>query len=276
MHAGQSATPELRDALQRAGLDTVAGAFAYRDGETLDKPGLGTRERIRLRLSDDAGVDHSLYLKRYGPERLADRLRRMVTYGPRRSPAIVEADNIRRVLNVGLKTMHPLLSGQDVGLLFARRSFLIVTAVPGEALERCGEGFLDRHEDDGAVEAMTADLAGMIRTLHEAGYVHRDLYASHVFLNETQAGAELYLIDVARVFAPRWRRFRWRAKDLAQLLYSMPDRWARKHWDGFLAAYLGGAADPCRQRYDAAVRRRVERMRRQAERRQLAKEGGRR
>ena len=104
--------------------------------------------------------------------------------------------------------------------------------------------------------------------------MHRDLYTSHVFLDETPAGAELYLIDLARVFAPRWRRFRWRVKDLAQVKYSMPDRWVREHWDDFLAAYLGDTVDSCRRRYDTAVRRRVERMRRRDRSKQCVKTGG--
>jgi len=115
----------------------------------------------------------------------------------------------------------------------------------------------------------------LVANLHAAGHVHRDLYASHIFLDAEGGRVQLYLIDLARVFVPRWRVFRWRVKDLAQLKYSMPPAWVEAHWDGFLAAYLrrlaGGpsveqAFEPARARLAAAIDRKVEHMRRRAAR----------
>ena len=53
--------------LKREGLDTVEGAFACSGGELLSKPNLRGRQRVRLRLTDDAGRPVVWYLKRYGP-----------------------------------------------------------------------------------------------------------------------------------------------------------------------------------------------------------------
>ena len=245
------------EAVRGAGLDTVAGAFAYGGGEDLDKPNLGSRRRTRLTVTDAAGQDRELYLKRYGPRRWIDALRRRWTGASAGSPAEIEFDNVCAARAAGVATMQAVVAGSEGGRWGGGRSYIVVTAVPGEALERCGEAFLDRHGDDGAVAELTTNLAGLVRTLHQAGWVHRDLYASHVFLDESHGRQDLYLIDLARMFAPRRRQFRWRVKDLAQLKYSMPPAWVENYWDAFLADYLGADAGSQRQRYDRAVNRKV-------------------
>ena len=257
---------ELSGLLRGAGLDTVDGAFAYGGGQDLSKPGLGTRRRTRIELTAPDGATHVLYLKRYGPERLGDRWRRFVTYG-RGSPASVEFENVRAAQRRGVATMDAIAFGHEMGFagLSARRSYLVVTAVPGDAIERCGRGFLAAHEGDDGARRLTDELARLVGALHGAGFVHRDLYASHVFLHESAGGVSLYLIDLARMFAPRRRMFRWRVKDLAQLKYSMPASWVQSHWDEFLGTYLdscGGSAE----RYSRAIDRKAAAIRRRAER----------
>jgi len=256
---------ELADLLAGAALDTVEGAFAFDAGRDLDKPGLGVRRRTAVQLTGPDGRTHQLYLKRYGPLRFADRLKRLVAFGPI-SPAAGEFANITAAHRAGVATMQALAWGHqaDIPLLAARRSYLVVSAVPGDAIERCGEEFLARRPD--AAELLTAKLAELVSALHAAGYVHRDLYASHVFLHESGGDVSLYLIDLARMFAPCCRRFRWRVKDLAQLKYSMPPAWVEACWDKFLGAYL----DRCggeREQFARAIDRKAAEMRLRAERR---------
>jgi tRNA A-37 threonylcarbamoyl transferase component Bud32 len=264
----------LEEALVAAGLDSVEGAFAYRSGQELAKPSLGHRRRTRIELTDRSGRRHVLYLKRYGPEGLIARLRRGWTYGFQAGPARVECDNIRRAQAAGVLTMQVVRWGEHCGWLGARRGYLIVTAVPGEALERCGEEYLSR----GGVEAgaaLAAKLARLVADLHRAGYVHRDLYASHIFLHEAPGGMELYLIDLARMFAPRWRKFRWQVKDLAQLKYSMPSRWVRRHWRDFLRQYLAARGERGADRYNRRVNRKAAAIARRHARGQAALPGNR-
>ncbi|MCK4601952.1 MAG: hypothetical protein KAU28_05770, partial [Phycisphaerae bacterium] len=127
----------LLNALRREGLDTLERAFAYRGGEDLSKANLGHRRRTRLKLADENGRIHELYLKRYGRESLMGRLRRWVTYGRRCSPANVEFENIRAIRQFATWTMEAVMFGEEHGLLGPKRSYIVVTAVPGEALERC-------------------------------------------------------------------------------------------------------------------------------------------
>lgn len=263
------ANPEEAALLKREGLDTVAGAFAHAGSEELSKPDLGVRRRIRLRLTDHAGRDVTWYLKRYDPEPWRVRLAKRLTRRRPDSPARREALNIGMLAAAGLPTMRALAMGEELDALGPRRSYLVVSAVPGEALERCFDGFLDRSAgDEAAMEAFNAALVELACKLHSAGLVHRDFYTSHIFLDETPGGPRLYVIDLARVFAPRRRWFRWRVKDLAQLKYSMPARWVRPHWEPFLAAYLARmGVSAAAGRWAAAIERKVVSMRRRQRRR---------
>jgi tRNA A-37 threonylcarbamoyl transferase component Bud32 len=263
----------LLEAVRRAGLDSVDGAFAYEGGADLSKPGLGHRRRTRIELPGGQGSAHVLYLKRYGPQRLSEALRRWWTNGRRRSPARVEFENIRAARLAGVPTMQAVACGEDRCPLGACRSYLIVTAVPGEALERCFDAYLAAH-DAAAVAELTGRLAGMVRRLHQAGYVHRDLYASHVFLDASGGRDDLYLIDLARMFRPRVIKRRWFVKDLAQLKYSMSAAWVDGYWQPLLADYLAGVSDRRRRAWDELIGRKVESMRRRGDRRRRrSKEG---
>lgn len=274
--SGQGVRAALLAALRREGLDTVEGAFAYLGGTELNKDGLGHRRRTRLELTDEDGRAHVLYLKRYDAEAPVDTLRCWMTHGWGRSRARVESDNIRAARRAGIPTMRSVLWGEQSMGRVGRRSFLIVTAVPGDAMERSLEGFLLAHAGDGRVAEVTRRLARVVRRLHDSGHVHRDLYASHVFLDDSADEPRIHLIDLARMFAPRWRRFRWYIKDLAQLKYSMPAAWVEQSWQQFLAEYLVGVDAEAVGGFDAAIDRKVASIRRRAERRRARADRGRR
>jgi tRNA A-37 threonylcarbamoyl transferase component Bud32 len=252
--------------IRREYLDTVEGAFRYGGGEELVKANLGTRQRMRITLTDETGETHVLYMKRYGKQTWRERLTARLTYGRRISQAAVELANIDAMGQIGIRTMTPVMCGQELGVTGSRRSFLLVREVPGEALERCFEEFLARHaERADVIEAFTRHLAQLVARLHAAGNVHRDLYASHIFLHEGEQGAALYLIDLARMFQPQRRLFRWRVKDVAQLKYSMPPQWVDAQWNAFMDAYLGNQTDLPSQ-FDSAVDKKVAFMAGRAER----------
>jgi hypothetical protein len=83
-----SGNDPLEEALAAAGLNTVAGAFAYGGGQDLTKPSLGSRRRTRIELTDRTGRHHVLFLKRYGPEGLLARLRRYSRLDAGRCPRV--------------------------------------------------------------------------------------------------------------------------------------------------------------------------------------------
>ncbi len=257
------ATAEEADILRRLGLDTVEGAFAFRDGEAMTKPNLGNRERIRIRAGQTAAGPVVWYLKRYGPQSLAGRVHTLVG-GEGRIPGRREARNIAAVRAAGVPTMRALAAGRG-GWLGGCRSYVVMTAVPGEALERCLPGFYHRVDSRSAAMArFNAALVELVRKLHAGGLMHRDLYASHIFMDETPGGPELFLIDLARVFRPRSRVFRWRVKDLAAMKYSLASEWVERFWDELLDRYLGEADEKTRRQYVLSIDRRVAWMRRRA------------
>lgn len=259
--------PSLAEPLRQARLDSVEGAFAYTGGADLSKANLGTRRRTQLTLTDDAGRPRLLFLKRYGPEPLLRRLRRWLATGWHWSEAGAEFHAIGAVRSAGVPTMQTVAFEQES--FRQGRSFILVSAVPGEALERCGAAFFQKHAQTPAVlESFTLKLADLVRKLHAAGLVHRDLYASHVFLHEHDGGADLYLIDLARVFAPRWRPFRWRVKDLAALRFSMETQWVDRCWDAFLRHYLGSDDASLLAKWNRAVGAKADWMRCRADRRE--------
>lgn len=260
-----AATGPLEE-LRAMGLDTVDGAFACGDGQDLVKGGLGHRRRTQLSLGDGRGGSRTVYLKRYGPEPLRWRLKRWWTYGPGKSPAAIEARAIAAARDAGLPTMEVLHWGQDAG--GDGRSFIIVSSVPGDALSRCMGAFLRNHAGDAAPAQLAVALGGLAGRLHRCGYVHRDFYTAHIFLDQA-AGASLHLIDLARMFRPKLRRFRWRVKDLAQLKYSLPPGFVETHWAALIDTYLwtlgGGAKD--RPRLDLAVDAKARQIRARHDRR---------
>lgn len=258
---------ELLEALKQQGLDTVEGAFAFSGGCDLAKDRLGHRRRTCLEVTDQSHRKHRLYLKRYGREGFAARFRRWLVYGPNLSAAEVEWRNIRAARAAGLPTMQAVIRGQEGGWVGGGRSYIIVAAVGGEALSRCGEDYIRRRADRGA-SALIAGLAELVGTLHASGYVHRDLYAAHIFLDDRIGRPQLCLIDLARMFAPHFRTFRWRVKDLAQLKCSMPAEWTRRHWDDFLTAYLTRYGGRNHRRYNRAIDRKAASMIRRRIRRQ--------
>jgi len=103
-----------------------------------------------------------------------------------------------------------------------RRTLLVTAGLPGRgvdawAVDAAREGWLPE-----LVAWACRHMAPLVRRLHDRGLVYRDLYWNHVFVDDPRRDAAPALLDVERVFQPRWRLRRWRIKDLAGLLASVP------------------------------------------------------
>lgn len=197
--------PDWADALARAGLTGYEAVMTFAAGETLDKPGLGRRQRTRIELEDDTGRMSTAYLKRYATN----------------EPARDEWRALKAVRDAGVPTMAPLAFGEGPA-----GGFVLVSAVPGDALSRRILPIIAAHgRDDDAMRSLAESLGELVGCLHAAGLVHRDLYADHVFVDESVRPLTFTLIDLARVFAPARRLGRWRVKDLSQLIGSLPGPW---------------------------------------------------
>ena len=141
-----------------------------------------------------------------------------------------------------------------------RRSLLVTEAVRGRSLDAWAadavrEGWLPQ-----LVHYVTTALPGFVRRLHDHGLIHRDLNGAHLWVTDPRHGGAPVVLDVERVFRPRWRVRRWIVKDLASLFASMPAVLPRSTGPRFLRRYLGGAVT--RQRgLVRAIARKVRRIR---------------
>lgn len=214
-------------------------------GEPLDKPGLQRwRRRSRLVLQDLMGADRVLYLKRFLLPPVKAQLARMLLGAWRHGTAWIEWNNILRLQAAGVPTMRPIAFAEKVAGIWELGSLLCTEQVPGESLEKwLPAGWPAAVQTFGTAwrRRVVADLAALVRRMHQANLCHRDLYTSHVFVRvEPDGRARFHVIDLQRMFRLGLRKRRWRVKDLAALAASAPDGMvSRTDRLRFLLAYLG-------------------------------------
>ncbi len=201
-------------ALAAAGLAALGDLLAVSDAHRLDKVTLpGWRERLRFEVP---GVG-PCYLKRYARPPLDVQLGRVLSGHAFHSTARVEWEQIRRLEAAGIGCVTPVAFGERLVGPWELGSALLTAELTGESLERYVQ------KNPGRASAKTAgELAAFVARFHAAGYMHRDLYLSHVFVERDGQRWTFRLLDLARMFAPRFRRRRWIVKDLASLNYSTP------------------------------------------------------
>ncbi|UCC29585.1 MAG: hypothetical protein JSU86_15445 [Phycisphaerales bacterium] len=203
------------------GLDSLEGLFNVTNAESLSKPGLATwRERLRLTV-EAGGEQCTLYLKRFSDPPLSARRAVRRSGSGASSMAGVEWAWMTRLAADGIPCVKPVAFGEEIRGSRELRSAIITAAAPGASLEvwvgRWDEG------DRAIIRNLIEPLAALVARFHERGYIHRDLYLSHVFYDPASPPEEsLCLIDLQRVVRPRLRHRRWIIKDLASLNFSAP------------------------------------------------------
>jgi len=214
--------------LQENALGSFSAVFRYHGGTTLNKPGLTWRQRIKVDLTRDDAPPITIFLKRYDRPPWPVQLRRLLLRRADHSTAWWEWQQLRRLRRAGIPTPTPVAFAEKMSRWLEKRSFIALAAAPGESLERWVPQNMLRHAPTLSFARrrnLVQQLAVLVRSLHQAGFRHRDLYLSHVFVDFDRTPQPcLTLIDLQRVFRPRWRRRRWLIKDLAALHYSSPAR----------------------------------------------------
>jgi hypothetical protein len=244
--------PEYVEDLKKQGLDSLDALFAARDVESLHKPGLEAwRERLRLSFESD-GRRHVFYLKRFTRPPLKIRREVRLAGGLARSVAGMEFEWSRRLAAENIPAVEAIAFGAAFRGRRELRSAVLLAEVRGESLEQwClrHEGYVS-NSDRALVGALLEETASLTARFHRSGYVHRDLYLSHLFLDESSTKPpHVRLIDLQRIRRPKWRMLRWIVKDLAALDYSTPtthvSRSDRLRW---LTRYLAEANLEVRRR----------------------------
>jgi hypothetical protein len=202
------------------GLTSLASMMGYASCQ-LDKPGLPNwRERVRMELTNAGGQTVTLFLKRYRSPPLRAQLDRALAGSVRHGTAWIEWYWMGRLSTDGLSVAKPVAFGESMRGGREQASMVVAEPAQGISLEAWALGRRDR-----CSRAMIDELGAFIGRFHRLGYVHRDLYLSHVFYDETTLPHDRFqLIDLQRVMKPAWLRRRWMVKDLAALNYSTPRR----------------------------------------------------
>ncbi len=235
---------EYGELLARAGVRDFAALLVLGAEAELGKPGLAAgRRRARVELLGADGGLHVFYRKSFEGRGAPDGV--LHWRREERDTAEREVRQMEALAAAGVPAVRWAAWGREIGPDGAeRRSAVLCPAVPGDALERRLPAMIG-----GLAEAQRRDmirrigdaLAQLVAKLHGLGFVHRDLYLSHIFVEPARSGEPvLTLIDVQRVFRPRLFVSRWIVKDLAALHYSTPPALIRPierlRW---LRTYLG-------------------------------------
>jgi len=235
--------PDYKTALGELGLTSIDAVFLFNAGQNLTKDNLaGFRSRLQFEInSHRSPLPTTMFLKRYDRPPITIQLKNWFAARNRISCGLFGFEAASKLSAAGINTPTTIAYGEQWGLLFEKRSFIITEKIPNaESLER---KLPDYFKGPPTVEklklrrAFIAWLAGFIKKFHEANYRHRDLYFAHIFYSNS---GEFYLIDLARVFKPTRFAERFRIKDIAQVYYSAP----AKHFSNtdrlrFYVAYTG-------------------------------------
>ncbi len=213
--------------------------------ERLSKPGLAGRERWRWTRDDG----RPLYVKRYTRTPLRQQLDRVLRQDWRGSRAAWEFEVGRRLARAGVAAAPVVGFAEEMVGPWERRSVVVLDAVPGAAFDRAWPGLVAARSPvtrGAGRHRLARSLAAFVAAFHAAGFCHRDLYLCHIFVSidsSSDKAPGFALIDLARVFAPRLRRWRWLIKDLGQLDASAQQLGlTRADRLRFLHAYLGARA----------------------------------
>jgi heptose I phosphotransferase len=236
------AASEYAPLLRALGWDTFEKVMAITGGQSKREfPG---RRTVRINLETGSDRLSGVYLKRYEPGYLSttDRWLRRLGWPSARDEAWREWQGIQAVGALGIATAAPIAVGQRKTKGIVDTSFLMTAEISG-AIE--GGPYAKQLSPEHR-RRFLQQIARLARRLHQAGWVHKDFYISHVLVVppvSPDADSQLFLIDLQRAIQPRSWLERWVVKDLAALAYSALKSAAspRDLWHGYLA-YCGGSS----------------------------------
>jgi heptose I phosphotransferase len=208
-------------AFEKLGLTTFDALFAFNAGKDPGGSSLPEyRSRIEFRTSDP---EKTLFLKRYNHPNAIAQIKNWFWHNCRKSMMSFDLDPADDLALAGIKTPKTVSYGEQWGLFFEKRSFIITEELPqAESLEqKLPDCFRDcsKAENLRRQRYFLKRLGQFARRFHDTGYRHRDFYLAHIFYSDD---GTFYLIDLQRAFKPRILAERFRVKDISQLYYSAP------------------------------------------------------
>lgn len=244
--------PESREFLVNNGvhfLDDLDRAAPVVEFEKASLP--GWRRRFAIDMQDGAGLSCRFYVKHFDSPPLSAQVKRILSGHPLRTFAGIEKYWIDRVGNAGIRVPQLVAFGDVRRTVWERTSALVIAEAPGQSLETWAK------RGERVSRVWLQELARFVARFHAAGFVHRDLYLCHIFVDGApDQRPQFCLIDLQRVMHAPLRRRRWIAREIAQLHYSTPSSVAtvrdRLRW---LKYYMGAAW--CNKRKKRGLMRRI-------------------
>jgi heptose I phosphotransferase len=172
----------------------------------------------------------AVYLKRH--YRLSWGTSFLATVLPRAglSPAFQELRHLQWAARQGLPVPDPVAAAEYTGPWCRLQSVLavaeLVDMLPLNEAIPIAAASLDTVAFSRWKSGLVGEMARLARLLHRSRRFHKDFYLCHFYVHKNQIRAEpgwrgqVYLIDLHRLRGHFLTAWLWRAKDLAQLLYS--------------------------------------------------------
>jgi len=254
-----------KELLEMNGLNTFEDIMDYSGGQVAKR---FTKYRHTTQLwleSQDKPV--SCFLKRHTRPPLKEYIKPLVRLTKPMIGAESEWHAMFAFRRHKVPTMTPLVLGKKGG-----RSFTMTLGIEG--CVRASEWFREHCLSSPSAFikrsrcVLIVELARVVRTMHQAGLNHQDLYLCHFLVRFTNDRPDVFVIDVQRAMKHKGRLpDRWRIKDLAQFNYSavsLNDDEKGLFWK----EYFAGCEDLA-DRLLAAIMRKSERIRRHSQKHNL-------
>jgi len=208
-------------AFEKLGLTSFDALFSFNTGKD---PGGSSLPEYRSRIEfKTSNPDKTLFLKRYNRPDALTQIKNWFWHNCRKSMMSFDLEPVDDLALAGIKTPKTVSYGEQWGVFFEKRSFIITEELPNaKSLEqKLPVYFMDRSKTKNLRQQRNfiERLGHFARRFHATGYRHRDFYLAHIFYSDD---GTFYLIDLQRAFKPQILAGRFRIKDISQLYYSAP------------------------------------------------------
>jgi len=143
-------------------------------------------------------------------------------------PGMAEFESICTFREHGIATAAPVAAGGRKTSTNQYESFLVTESfepyIPLEDLIRVFADDLQGQKGEIKKRNLIRQVALMARKIHDAGFNHRDLNATHVLVSpfEENGFFSLATFDLQRIDRRKWLRWKWFIKVMAEMSYTLP------------------------------------------------------
>ncbi|MHC4779766.1 MAG: lipopolysaccharide kinase InaA family protein [Planctomycetota bacterium] len=227
--------PAYGTAVEALSLTRFADAMGYIGGEVVDS----NRKRSVVRIE---WAGSQFFLKRFTRPPAKDAISRWFGGGGWKTHGAVECEMAHSLKEIGIGAPEIAAYGEENGFGPRRRSFVLTPEIPhATPLWRVLDEASNRFRGPRARGEFIARVARTVRTMHEGGITHPDLYGYHIFLVEGGTEPAFAFIDLHRVERKKQVTLYDAVRDLTGLHLSLPPSLAsRTDRVRFLIHYFRG------------------------------------